>query len=621
MDEGENLLDSQRQNGNIWLISGLIALSLFQVLSTLICFKTPLELFRAEPIINIDWCSQYYWSYAGRKFFSESHRLWGFDPYYMAGYPLDFIFNSSTPVQVLNIIFFSIPPGLVIKWFFVFSFFLPPFIFYFALRNFGLDKSASLTGSALGVSYFWLGENALFGNWGMLSGALILNFFLLVSAKLFNYLKNGGTKNLVIFILLLTLSVLIHKTFFVLIGLPCLILIIIFVKKLKLKNYLGLAFAGTISLVFNLFWLVPFFQHLPNKIEDPSTTFFQNQLVWRFLADLIPYIYPGVQLGRLAILLPGIYGLIQMRKSSGMKELFRFIFLSCLVFFVFVYFGSFSEILRHLQPYRYLTSLFFLLLPSAGFGLKELRTRLNRKFIVPVFWCLLFALQFVPSFRGFYAVARLTSELPKKVLDLHDWIEKNTDMSARIMMEDINKWEGKTAPYGASRFVGFLPAFTPRFLIGGPLPNAFIKHHYASFHDGIFLDKKLADYSDKELKEKLELYNIHWAVAWTEESKDRLRKFQFAIPRARFEDLEVFEFQSLSSWFLAGNGLMSADYDNIELKELKPENGVVVIKMHWLAGFKPEPECELFRVEVPGDPIGFIGLKKPAQEVLLRYEP
>ncbi|MEM3032418.1 MAG: hypothetical protein QXK39_05860, partial [Nitrososphaerota archaeon] len=104
------------------------------------------------------------------------------------------------------------------------------------------------------------------------------------------------------------------------------------------------------------------------------------------------------------------------------------------------------------------------------------------------FFLFLFILQFVPSFRIFYAVAPLTSRLPGKVIQLQNWLQENTDQSARIMMEDINKWEGKLLPYGPSRFVGFVPAFLPRHLIGGPLPNAFIKHHYASFHDGIFLD-------------------------------------------------------------------------------------------------------------------------------------
>jgi len=226
----------------------------------------------------------------------------------------------------------------------------------------------------------------------------------------------------------------------------------------------------------------------------------------------------------------------------------------------------------------------------------------------------------VPSFRMFYVVSPLTSIWPGKVLGLRAWLEKNTDLSGRIMMEDINKWEGKLAPYGSSRFVGLVPALMPRYLVGGPLPNAFIRHHYVSFHDGLFLNRPISEYSDRELAQKLELYNIRWAVAWSGPAKHRLEKFAFAKPAARFDDLEVFEFSLEPGWFLAGTGALKADYDRIELNNLKPENNIVVLKIHWLDGFKARPDCEIFRAEAGGDPIGFLGLKNPASEVLLEYE-
>ena len=86
---------------------------LFQLFSILLCFQSPGELFNSSPIVNIDWCSQYYWSFCARKFLEYSGRIWGFDPYYMAGYPLDFVFNSSLPVQLANIIFKAIPLSLI----------------------------------------------------------------------------------------------------------------------------------------------------------------------------------------------------------------------------------------------------------------------------------------------------------------------------------------------------------------------------------------------------------------------------------------------------------------------------------------------------------------------------
>ena len=611
-----------------WLIFGFAALFLFQLLSTVLCFKTPAELFRPEPIINIDWCSQYYWSFAARRFFENSHRLWGFDPYYMAGYPLDFIFNSSLPVQVANIIFKPLPLGLVIKWFFLITFMLAPLNFYAAARNFGLDKAAALLASALGISYFWLGEDALFGNWGMLSGAFLLNFFLLAAGALYRYLLMPDRKSFARFALLLALAVLIHKTFVVLVFLPAAVLLLIFARRISAKSWFSLFSAGIFAYLVNSFWILPMLRFLPNKIEDPNTTFFQNTILLRFLADLIPVspLLPGVVIGRLLIFIPGIWGIFCLRKNQQTRSLFWFLMTCYLCFFAFVYFGSFLEILRHLQPYRYLSAMFFLLTPSAGFALQKLvqslrpRSPFLAKLMPAVFALLLLAIQFVPSFRLFYVVSPLTSVWPDKVQNLQTWIEKNTDQNARIMAEDINSWEGRLAPYGSSKFVGLLPALVPRYLVGGPLPNAFIRHHYASFHDGYFLNQPIAQYNDQELKEKIVLYNIRWAFSWNGNSQKRLKNFPLAKSKAKFDDIEVFEFDIEPGWFLMGSGALRADYDKIELKNLKPEKGKVILKMHWLYGFKPRPVCKMFRYYAGGDPIGFIGLLNPAPEVVLEYE-
>jgi hypothetical protein len=617
------LPDQQNQGRSGWVVFGFCALFLFQLFSTLMCFKTPAELFRPEPIVNIDWCSQYYWSYAARQFFHGAHRLWGFDPYYMAGYPLDFVFNSSLPVQVSNIFFRFLPIGLVIKWFFFLTFLAAPFNFYLASRNFGLERGASLGAAALGVSYFWLGEDALFGNWGMLSGSFLLNFSLLAVSCFYRYLKQVGRMTFLFFTITLALSVLIHKTFVVLIGLPFAVLVLIFLGRLNSKTWLGIIGAGVFSYLVNSFYLMPLIRFLPNKIEDPNTTFFQNTQPLQFLADLFPAIFPaGVPIGRILILLFAVYGIFQLKKNRQARDLFLFSAIGFAGYFVFVYFGSFIGILRNLQPYRYLTALFFMLTPAAGFGLSKIRERFapKSKTIPVIFAGLLLALQFVPSFRLFYMVSPLSSVWPGKVLSLKAWLEKNTDQSGRIMMEDINKWEGKLAPYGSSRFVGLVPALMPRYLVGGPLPNAFIRHHYVSFHDGLFLNKPISGYADPELAEKMKLYNIRWAVAWSRDAKDRLEKFPPARLAARFEDLEVFEIGIEPGWFLAGTGALKADYDRIELSNLQPQNNIVVLKMHWLDGFKARPKCEIFRYDAGGDPIGFLGLKNPAPEVLLEYE-
>ena len=454
----------------------------------------------------------------------------------MAGYPLDFIFNSSLPVQVSNIIFRPLPLGLVIKWFFLVTFLLAPFNFYFAARSFGLAKNAALAATALGISYFWLGEDALFGDWGMLSGSFLLNFFLLVAASFYKYLRVPNRMNFAVFAILLALAVLIHKTFIVLIGLPCLVLVLVLGRRIGAKTWLSAIGTVVFAFLVNSFWILPMLPSLQFKIEDPTTTFFQNIDPLRFLKDLIPWIYPGVALGRLAILMPAIYGLVRLRQAKD-RNLFRFLLITVITFFVFVYFGSNIDLLRNLQPYRYLTALFFLLTPAGGIGGIAFREKVPRAFgrIGQSHARVIFRgsarLASCPELPAFLPGRAALKSMAGQVQSLRSWLEAHTDRSGRIMAEDINQWEGRLTPYGTSRFVGILPALMPRYLIGGPLPNAFIRHHYASFHDGYFLNRPISEYNDSELAAKMELYNIRWAFAWSDMSKTRLEKFPLAKAR------------------------------------------------------------------------------------------
>jgi hypothetical protein len=91
--------------------------------------------------------------------------------------------------------------------------------------------------------------------------------------------------------------------------------------------------------------------------------------------------------------------------------------------------------------------------------------------------------------------------------------------------------------------------------------------------------------------------------------------------RANFDGLAVFELDQAPNFFLHGRGRLRADYDRIELSDLEPEEGKVVIKYHYLEGFRAEPPARLVAVPVPDDPIGFLGIENPPRNLVLRFAP
>ncbi len=601
---------------------GMIVLCALQIFFTLAAFASLRDIISPGPILNVDWCSQYYWSHAARSFYQVSGRIWGYDPYYMAGYPLDFVFNSSLPVQITSLALNFLSTGMAIKVFYLASFTLVPVFLFFSLKNFGLKPLSALAAAALGTVYFWLAEDAIFGQWGMLSGAFILNFFLFPLSLLYRWLKHGSKRAIIGLFIALPIAILIHKTALILIPVPAILLIIAFRHKLDTRSVIALVALAIWTLLVNAFWLIPLIHFIPLKIEDPSTTFFQNTDPVRFIKDLIPFqAYYSIPLSRLFIIGLALSGALSLWRKKEYHPEFWFFVTVISGFFLLTYFGSFAPGLRHIQPYRYVTALYFLLLPLSGLGLAR-AYQWKRAAAAVAFIVILSALMIMPSWRYFPSVSPLSASFPPEVMELLNWLEQNTDQKARIMIEDNNVWEGGILPYGHTRFPGILPALLPRECVGGPLPNAFIKHHHVGFHDGRFLDREIEKSSEDWLMDRVRLYNIKWAVCWSDASKNKLRGIKDLVnEKAIFRDIAVFEFTYDPDFFLKGRGTTEADYDRIRLSDLCPEGNEVIIKYHYDPGFKAEPEAELFRADVPDDPIGFIGIRNPGKELILYYSP
>ena len=76
-----------------------------------------------------------------------------------------------------------------------------------------------------------------------------------------------------------------------------------------------------------------------------------------------------------------------------------------------------------------------------------------------------------------------------------------------------------------------------------------------------------------------------------------------------------------SSRFLVGDGLASARINRIELSDLRPRGGMVVLRYRYHPAWKAEPPVAITPYRIPEDPSGFIALIEPPQRVTLRFEP
>lgn len=189
-------------------------------------------------------------------------------------------------------------------------------------------------------------------------------------------------------------------------------------------------------------------------------------------------------------------------------------------------------------------------------------------------------------------------------------LREQTTTQARIL------WEERAGE--AVSWPALLPLWTERYYIGGL--HAPLEHAYCVLRDGRWLGRPLERWSDGELEERLQRFNIGWVVARTEQSEGRWQRY----PGVRLlwrggsgvERVAVFALPRSGSYVLSGRvARLTASVERIVLEEAEPDaDGSVVLSLHWQAGMRVSPGY--VRVERAPDPRGqaavdFIRLQMP----------
>ena len=113
-------------------------------------------------------------------------------------------------------------------------------------------------------------------------------------------------------------------------------------------------------------------------------------------------------------------------------------------------------------------------------------------------------------------------------------------------------------------------------------------------------------------------YNVKWIVCWLQTSKDFFEQFPGDITKiGNIDKFTIYEVQRSPSFFIKGSGTVHSDYNRLELSNITPENGEVIIAYHWMKHLKTEPPIPLEKALVGGDPVGFIKLTNPPKSIVI----
>jgi hypothetical protein len=151
----------------------------------------------------------------------------------------------------------------------------------------------------------------------------------------------------------------------------------------------------------------------------------------------------------------------------------------------------------------------------------------------------------------------------------------------------------------------FIPHWSARELIGGPINLYNDRHHFAEFHSGRLFGRDIQALSDEQIKNYFWLYNIGAVVAFHPASVKRLRSIPGLITLdRRIGPVHLMRVNHPPSWFVQGHGQVVAKLNRLEVSTAGATE--VILKYHWLDGLTSKPAATMIPVKIYDDPIPFI---------------
>jgi hypothetical protein len=612
------------------------------------------------PLLLVDHAIHEYHGSLGAQFLMQSGRTWGYDPYFMAGYPETPIWDSSSNASILfNLIgwgqgFRGYKVGV---W--LFSLMLVPAIAG-AARLLGLSMAEVTVTTFFGAVFFWIGFPNVLWRTGLFSFTTVAACSGLLLALCVRYHQKPSRRAWILLGLVGAALFFVHITAPIILMGGLLPFYLIFGRKHDKRWHAGIWLAIAITVLINLIWLVPFWNFRDIRNGDPTYLLSRDPL-FIFAFFLNPdeesrYAFVLLILGTLGLIRWARYGLATEAIAFG-GAIYSLILLTG--------FGSFWGPTRALEPVRFsIVFLMFLTIPAGSclvaisrFATSRFRSKPMRFGIALGVWLGLFAVWALQEPKVFARLKfRLTQDHPlvvgyqPEMMDLISWIKSNTQISARILFEDQLRLLERTDPE-STHWTPLLPNLLgddPRLFIGGVYHSAFIKHNNtANFGDFELGSNPINSWSTSGLNNYFYEYNIGWIIAWSPLSRfwfDRIPNLErvATIPRystpqrpisqnehewktminvASFDSAKkymtegehhyaIYRVNRPHSYFIQGKGrLVSARPDRLEFADIEPDNGAAVVSFHWLDSFRTDPIVKISAQKTPFDPVDFIRIE------------
>jgi hypothetical protein len=598
--------------------------------------------YNPDPIIDQDWGLHFHHLKSLEAFWQQDKSSWGYNPLFMAGYPSNTIQDLSIKLFEFLALALSLIALTPIQWFKISAFVAMaavPWLMYFSARNlFAREETrnpAAVLAALLGTIYWWNSLPREMFFYGMI-GYSTAAYASILGVSLFYRLAQQQTSWGAVHLgwLLFAITILPLHVQSLIIFLPSIFALLIARPRL-IHRYLVLWTIGAaiISLVLNLVWIMPGLSHRADDVSkaiveqlplfvstDPLTLVKDYLAPKNFWSFRISFWEKGV---RLMLLILGAVGTIKLLRQDD-KSLGILFVAGMISLFLLTYFSFIVPALQAWQPLRFKVPFDLFLAIAAAYAVADwlmADSRASRLYAYTV-PCLLFAasVTFLINLVGTESQGKLTLRtfIRPEIADIARWVQQNTPDEARVLFEESGDETGFV--YDGMYLSSFIPHWSGRELIGGPINLYNDRHHFAEFHSGRLFGRDIQAFTDDEIKRYFWLYNIGAVVAFHPASLKRLRSIPGLITLdRRIGPVHLMRVNQPPDWFIQGSGQVMAKLNRLEVATGGATE--VVLKYHWLDGLVSNPAATIVPVKIYEDPIPFIKVVDPPRSFMLSVVP
>jgi hypothetical protein len=536
---------------------------------------------------------------------------WGYDPATAAGSLLapnrDL---GAKSMQVFGALLPFLSPGVAVRLFLFLALVTFPLWIFLAGRRMGFPEDQLVWILFTLLAMAWLDPRITdFWRWGLVCFAASAYFSIYVLALFENFLHKPSGRLYLALCLSSSGLFLLHIVGPVIL-IPALILFTFAARPLGLMWRAALITVPLIVLAVNAFWFIPYWlaRHLPSPegMEYNYPPDGVAHLKFGALSELAQRMSDPLTFGPLLLgSFLALYGFFILYRQTSIRITLS-LGIACFFGLFLMLFGSFIPVAHQIQPMRMLIPTFVFLTIPVGLVL----ARLARLIRFPVIGS---AVLLAMLYAGSFVLLRHPEplELPAKNGHLSEFIAKDTDVNDRLAIQSTDgyMYDG----YETKIF----PLILDREVIGS---NFQITHDAPQFLSTMLLGRPIPDWEPDLLKEALTRWGLAWIFTVTPDAR-LLLATALDEPGQTVGNYQAFRVPGTVTRFASGTGQIKATVNRLELTQLEPDEGLVVLRYRFHPGWRADADIPIYSFAVPEDPAGFIALKNPPASVTLQFDP